>query len=399
MELESLGKGDEDTIEGFTYMTQRTVDLKDGEEIEVVLGKPPAGGVHATGRMLLGLDSLEGYMTWLPDGPDSMDRQKVATASAAKGFDTLLDTPGRYLVICIHGESRVEFVVDVPAGPEFVRDFVFPPLNLRGKISGPNGAPVVGARVDLTPRSGLNPRHPAANITYSHTSGADGGFSFPCIPPARYAIGVHAGGVGEGKEPVAAKAFRDIEVLAGSDPAPIEIVLGSGVVIQGSVRAHSGGNAYTDVFVIDGEGEPLNPLDGVQTKKDGTFQVFGLAPGTYKAIAANGEHWSELVAFTVPVRGELPTLDLELKPTAKLTIDIDGRQAAWIDLRDNSGVCFSALFDKHVFNRAVNRDWSSTSFVYRVPPGQYRVAVVGSPGRAAEQKIVARAGESLAIDL
>lgn len=398
-ELDALGKSDEDTIEGFTYMTQRTVDLEVGKEIEVILGKPPAAGVHVSGRLLLEGVPIDGYMTWLPMGPDSMDRQKVATASETKGYDTLLDTPGRYLVICIHGEPRIEFTVDVPAGPEFTRDFEFPTQTLRGKVRREDGAPVVGARIDLTIRGGMSPRHPASNITYSHASDADGAFTFECVPAARYALAVHAGVVGESKEPVAAKSLGEIEVKPGADPAPIEVVLQAGAAITGIIRNRTGGNAYTDVFVIDGEGAPLNPLAGVQSEKDGTFKLFALAPGSYGVLAANGDAWSDLIPLIVPAQGELPKLELELEPAAKLTIDISGQPPAWIDLRSSSGVCFSALFDKHLFNRTLTRDWSSTSFVYRVPPGEYRAILVGSSGKLAEQKVMALGGESLTVDL
>jgi hypothetical protein len=398
-ELAALGKADENTIDGFVYMTQQTVELAAGKEIEVILGKPPQAGVHVLGRMTLDGASLDGYMTWMPDGKDSMDRQKIATASDTKGFDLLLDTPGRYLVIAIHGEARVEYVVDVPAGPEFTRDFVFPTLTLKGKITSWDGRPVAGARADLTPRGGLNPRHAAANITYSHTSGPDGVFTFANIPPAHYALGVHAGGVGESKEPVGAKSIREVDLSAESEVPPIEIVLERGITLKGFANENSRGIPYADVFVIDEGGEPLNPLQGVQSKQDGTFELFALAPGTYSAVAAAGDKWSDFVRFSVPAQGDPPILDLEVKPTARISIDISGQQPAWIDLRDSAGICVSAILDKHVFNRTLTRDWSSSTFVYRVPAGEYRVAVVGVAGRATEQKIIALAGESLSVDL
>jgi hypothetical protein len=105
------------------------------------------------------------------------------------------------------------------------------------------------------------------------------------------------------------------------------------------------------------------------------------------------------VRFDLPAHGEAPPIELVLEEAAVLAIDVEGRQPAWIDVRDAGGACFSPLLDKHAFNRSITRDWGASTFVFRVPAGEYVAVVRGADGASIEQRIVAKTGERLAVDL
>jgi hypothetical protein len=328
-----------------------------------------------------------------------MDRQQIAASSAEEGYDFVLNEPGRYVVIAIENEARAEFVVEVPRAADFARDFELPPGAVRGRVTTQDGSPVIGAHADLVPRAAHNPRHPASSITFSRTTDAEGRFAFRCLPAASYSLGIHGGTAGVDKAAATALALRDVTVNSAGEERELTLVVATGPRVRGNVHAESGKVSGTAVFVFTDGGDALNPLDGIAADKTGAFELFALAPGSYFAAGACGERWCEPVRFDVPAPDETKPLLLELKPAAKLTVDIRGREPAWIDLRDANACCFSALFDKHVFDRSINRDWSPTSFTFRVPAGSYDVRVVGAEGREASARIDAIAGAVGLVDL
>jgi hypothetical protein len=314
-----------------------------------------------------------------------MDRQRLATTNVKSGYEVLLDAPGRYLVVAIPQSVRAEYIVDVPSGREFEYDIVLSTIGISGRVVTSDGKPVNGAHVDLSPRAGHNPRHPSADITFSHRTDADGHFTFSSLPRARFALCANSGTIGAGKDgPSAAAAVAgEVDLTANDHPDDVVIVVATGAKMNGIVRKESAVVANAYVFVFTADGAALNPLDGLITSKEGKFETFALPPGRYFAVAANGPTWSDMTRFEVPAEGEGPELTLDLHPAAKLPVDIHGLEPAWIDVRDANNCSLSSLLDMHVFNRAVNRDWSSTSFVFRVPSGNYDIAAIGTSGKHA----------------
>lgn len=400
VELEALGKTAADTLNGMTYMRQQTVDLERGHEIEVTFGKPTEHAVRVHGRMLVGGAPVDGYMTWLPDGRESMDRQRLATTSAENGYEVVLDGPGRHLLVAIQNEVRAEFVVDVRAVPELEYDIVFPDSTLNGRVLTADGKPVAGAGVDLLPRAGVNPRHPSANIMYSRKTDAEGKFTFRCLPRARYSLSTHGGWIGKKQDnmPASAVAVREVDMRDRLTPMDVDLVVATGSVVKGSLHSETVRLGGTFMFVFAADGEALNPLQGINADKDGLFELFALAPGRYFVLGAAGLSWTDVLRFEVPAQGELAPLSLDLKPVATVNVDIAGREPAWIDVRDSNNCCISAVLDMHVFNRDVNRDWSSTSFLYHVPAGNYDVKVL-SAGDAVSAHVDALSGQVRNVDL
>ncbi len=381
-EVQLLGKTGPDTLHGMTYMAQSTVDLANGAEIELVLGKPPEHGVRVHGRMLDDGKPVDGYMTWLPQGKNAMDQQQLAPSSPTKGFDVLLNHSGRYLLVAIQDEVRAEFVVDVPNNTDFAYDIVLPSGLLEGRVVTGDGTPVVAAHVDLVPRGAHNPRQPMADIQYSLRTDDNGKFRFRCLPRARFELGVHGGKFGpkDAGQPAGATAVRDIDLTSNELSSDLVVVVPSGSIAHGVVHSVAKKVGSACVFVFTSEGEPVNPLDSI-TVKEGKFETFALQPGTWFAIAANGFEWSPATRFVVPVKGDPDEIELRLAPVAKLTVDTSGMGPAWIDVRDANHCSISSLLDKHVFNREFNTDWSTSSFVYRLPAGNYDVAAIGAKDR------------------
>ncbi len=398
-ELAALGITLDSPVGGMLYLRQRTIDLERGMEVEVVLGKPPVDAVHVHGRLLVDGAPVDGFMTWFPDGRDAIDRQQLASATAAKGFEVLLDQAARYDVVVIQQNVRVEFAVDVPKTADFEHDFALPSHGLHGRVASADGRPVVGAHVDLVPSAALAPRQPTVSINFSPKTDANGEFSFRSVAPARYSIGVHGGTIGEEKLAASAATLRDILVDANTEPSALSIVVATGVRVKGVLHDPSGRFASDCVFVFAENGDPLNALDAATSDANGAFELFALAPGRYFVVAAGGESWSRVQNFVVPTEGGVAPLELVLESAAKLSVDVHDREPGSIDLRDSNHCSFAGLLDKHVFDRAKNRDWSTSSFAFRVPAGAYDVALVRLDGVAASTQVALAAGETKVVEL
>jgi hypothetical protein len=312
-----------------------------------------------------------------------MDLQKIGSAKADKGYDLLLDNPGRYLIIANSNDAHAEFVVDVPQATEFEHDMVMPGGMIKGRVTTRDGVPVHDARVDLVPRGGTAPRNPVADAPYSHRTDADGKFEFHGLPRARFVLGVHGGASGpkDAARAAAAAVVRDIDLVSTDRREDVLVSVASGSKVKGTVTAADGGKLRNgQVFVFAADGEPVNPLDALGTK-DGKFETFALEPGTWFAVAAGGLEWSPTVRFDIPVQGDAPEIELKVAPVAKLTVDIGGMEPAWIDVRDENHCCLSTLLDKHVFSREVSREWNASTFLYRLPAGNFDIAAIGAKDR------------------
>src|SRR5262249_42223097 len=254
---------------GMVFMTQRTVDLERGGEIEVLLGRATETSVRVSGKLIQDGAPVAGYMTWLPDGKDAMDRQRLAVANGDRGYALTLGEPGRHVVLAIQQEVRAETVVDVPDRREFTRDIVLPSASLRGVVLTREGQPVAGAKVDLVPRAAHMPRHASSSIMYSRPTDADGKFAFRSLPPAPYP----GGRFGADKSRATATSVPDVD-LRGDGAREIMVVLdgASGANLRGIVRSGGGAAANAYVFVFDESREALNPLDGIVSDKEGKFE-------------------------------------------------------------------------------------------------------------------------------
>lgn len=167
-----------------------------------------------------------------------------------------------------------------------------PAATLVGRITGPDGAPVVEARVQVTvpPESGMDGL--LAQFTggrkVSARTDADGRYRVESIPAGEHAVGVEAAGFLSAE---ATLAFR-----AGADTQH-DVALVAGHVVGGVVRAPDGTPvAGADVAVKWSSGDAPNPMAAfmpestrdqrrVTSGEDGRFAADGLQEGPYTITA------------------------------------------------------------------------------------------------------------------
>lgn len=376
------------------WLAQHTVEVADGAEIEVELGKPAANPILVSGK-LVGLTSPDtGILTWIPVGILGQDRSRIGNVRGGS-YTHLLDEAGTYVVIVIvPGRQRFERIVEVPRASTFACDFTLPRGELRGRVHTRDGTPVAKAKLEVTCRAGVAPVRAATSFSWSQTTDAEGRFTFAGIDDGVYAVAVRDGNAGEFVP--GARCERDVLVSGDAAADELDLVVDAGVVVRGTVSTNTrSATTFTNVFVLDEHGEALNPLNGATPDKDGRFTLPALAPGRYTVVAARGDSWSEPVALELRAGTAAPELGIVLMPAAKIEVEGVGLENAWIDVRDAAGNGFGALLDRNTFNGSFGRDCSTTNWSYFVPQGNYTIRALARDGIVASAHVATVAGETV----
>ena len=173
---------------------------------------------------------------------------------------------------------------------------------LAGKVVGPNGTPIAGARVTLTPRGALGAASDLVSAPRTATTAPDGTFRFEAGGAAANEIVVEAAGL----------ATQRVDApKGGALRAPI--VLAPGAALSGSVKKRDGRPASA-VVRFEGAGGPSR---WVETSADGSFRLADLTPRSGRVVVDAGEEGYAEAAAVTPGPAT-PALALTLSPPATL---------------------------------------------------------------------------------
>jgi hypothetical protein len=138
-----------------------------------------------------------------------------------------------------------------------------PPASLSGRVTGPGGEPVEGARVRV--RSG--------GRTYQEKpTGPDGTYLVEGVAAGRYRVSARADGLLDGSYPDA------VNLAPGERRAGVDIALGAGGSIAGHVLEADGDAPIEGARVTLVRGGPFGGVT-VRTGPDGAFAIEGAASG------------------------------------------------------------------------------------------------------------------------
>jgi hypothetical protein len=224
-----------------------------------------------------------------------------AVATDAEGRFELGDLTAGEVELVAHGSGGE---LAVKQGLELVPGGVLDGVELRfeagarlvGRVTDPDGRPARDAVVGVSGAPG-----PALAGASAVTDG-DGHFRMPSVAPGRYSVAAQ-------KHPFR-RGVREIEIGAADSEVQVELQLGAGLAVRGSVVDDQGAAAAECWVTLLTAGANAGFRMGEPSRSDGSFEIPGVEPGSYRLVA-------EKAGFR---RFELP------EPLVVEALDVEGLQ-------------------------------------------------------------------------
>ncbi|MEL6430159.1 MAG: sigma-70 family RNA polymerase sigma factor [Planctomycetota bacterium] len=364
-ELKELGGRDVE------HMSQATVVLEDGAEEYVALGASSPDAVVVRGTVTLGgAPAPRGLMQWMAECDDPMASQQTTQVDADGSYEIELPTPGAWWMRVMGSSGHGEFLLEVPAAPEFTYDIALPEGQMSGRVVDAEGAALEGVDVSHVLVEGRGHRSPLRMADDRRATDADGAFEFTGLTPGTYRVGAEHADLG-----IAASVL--VEVGDGTPAGEVVLTLRAGTRVRGSVVDADGAPVrYAPIWVYAEDGALVNPISRTATSNDGTFKTRPLPPGRY-GILTRVER-TQASALDVVVGDAAPDpIALQLAPGALIVAELvhDGAPVrSHVRVRDREGRLYSGL-------RAARDPWSWQVYpndskrrhVGPLPPGTYEV--------------------------
>jgi hypothetical protein len=378
-----------------------SIEVLDGQTTQVVLGAPPAAPVKLSGRVTRGGEPLrEGMVTAIADGGSLLESMKFAPLDKDGGYELVLDKPGAYTLLVGRrmGDSSAEFFENIPAAAEHRLDLELPSGGLRGRVVGPDGAPIAGIAV----------RHEREGVTSlsmfdmnrAATTDADGRFELGDLAPGLYTLRAGGGGGFAGGRSSWGVAVRPgVEVKDSATPTQVELVLETPGVIAGSVLDAEGrALPEASIFVRDAAGVLLNPFSSTRTDAQGKFRFESAAPGAYSVSArAPGAVSGESQSVRVTAGG-VAEVELRTGPGTTLVLEIESGSGAVVRANvrvlDSAGRDHAGLMSFDSLQSLMSGGASAAKRRFGpLAPGKYKV-IVTPPGGGPITKPVTLSGQA-----
>ncbi len=390
-ELKAAGIAWEGTLEGMSFLVERTLELAAGGDVDLELGAPPKNPIHVHGHVLQDGVSLKPMaIQWLPAGAGIYDLKKNARVTPEGEYETTLETPGTYYVTAILEDSRPEWTVEVPQASDVPHDFKVEPFAIEGRVVEGGDRPLAKATVELSVAGGRRAPLLLPSMGFITFTDADGRFRFAGLPDGNYIVHAYGGDLG-------ATVSRAVRPAAAGEKRELVLALEPGIRVPVRVLDAAGKEKFASVFVFDAGGEALNPVSGQLLGKEKPKTLVPLAPGRYSVVAAAGLAWSLPQALEIVAGTEPKLLELRVEPAATVEIDATAFPGALLEALDEGGRRFGSLIDRARFNRAVERSWHSDHPQLHLPPGNYVFSAQGLEGALARASAGLVAGENKKI--
>lgn len=400
----SSAEGDEgNTSSFFENMRWTVAKVEDGEETHVVLGAPPENPTVVYGQVVHdGEPASNAMVSFFPEGASGFDAMRFQQLDAKGEYEIELDKPGSYLVQVQHYEgagyqqNNVEFTERIPEGERHRLDLSLPVGRISGRIVGPDGDPLAGARVTLTTDGGIGYGTFMGGQYAESAADESGRFDFEYLRPGEYSVAaggsVFGGAFGthaqEGRV-----VRRGIRVREGEHVEDVDFRLERSGEITGSVTDAAGRPVSgCAIFVRDAGGNLLERFSMISTGPDGKFRYTGVAPGEYRVTARSTE---EASVDPRPVRvtaGSPAAVTLTLGPATVLRVQVIDKSGddvhARVSVLSDDGAQMNGMLAYADLVGGLGEGFSTKEQrVGPLPPGRYEILAVADDGRTTRKPV------------
>jgi len=299
--------------------TSTIVAVRAGEVVSVTLAAKRALSIRMHGRITV------------PNGrAQSLTVTHVGNDEWSKGVTAVVGEDGAYeLRLAQAGSHRVEieresggrnarWIVQVPEGPDFQRDFAFPAGSIAGRVVDSKGEPVAKYNV----RAALPGSRDALGDAHSLDAVTDENGAFTIDGLAEGTYTVEALGAVEWWEDSKKRGRARVDGVKVEGVEPVRdlvLALASMDRVSGTVRSTSGAALpYVEVFAFDEHGHVLSNERGTTSNSAGKFTLRDVLPGRVFLYARTVHSAGKASVVATP---ESPTdIDIVLHPASDLTV-------------------------------------------------------------------------------
>lgn len=372
-------------------VARTTVLVRAGETVSVTLGARSAPAIRMHGRITVASGRAESISA-RPLGGESSGRAAKSQVAADGGYELRLARAGSYLVSVEleDTDARARWIVDVPAGAEFGKDFEFPTGRIAGRVVDAEGAPVAGQNVEAWPPGSRDEVGDAR--ARAATTDDNGRFEIIGLAPATYTVEVTGRTRWWEESPDAGRARREgVVVAADKSPEDVELVLARGGSVSGTIRSASGDPLpWVEVFAFDEAGHAVARPSPEESGASGRFTLEGLPSGRvllYARSTRSAGKAAAIVDDAAPVE-----IDIVLRPSADLTVlarDAGGAATfAPLEIVDADGRHFEEI---EPLARFVDAPLGARSFP-SLPAGRLAVRMWTPAGEVREKSVLLEEG-------
>lgn len=361
-----------------------SVDVQDGQVVRVQLGGKPTGQilVHGSVRSDRQLANVEVLFFTLDEALRGADRTRTGKTDADGNYAVRLSAPGRYFVRAqVPDLGLVQRRVDIADVADQAVDLEFGTGSISGRVVGPDGAAVVGVRVDLR-YSDPGPWIPPGMT--SVTTLADGAFALRGLLGGTYALSASP----DQDRSLAAATVDGLELGYGAHLEDVELRLPRGCSVA--------------VRVVGSDGRPAAGATvgwsqaWDRTDMGGYARLDGLPPREVTLTARTASELEHSPVRVLPRSDRAAEIVIDLVPGGAFTVRLERRDGTTILERTPSVSASDAAGDTWY------PDWASAKqnglLKFRpVRPGIYKVTAQFGSKHAETQVQVTAGGNQVVV--
>ena len=372
-----------------------TVEVVEGETVEVVLGAPSDAPVVLRGLVTRAGQPVENGMVIVLREDTSHAPVAAAELDPQGRYEVKVAGPGR-VTLMFQRDANQEFShtlgVTIPVVEEWQYDFEVPSGVIRGRVHLRNDPPPTPLSVQLMPRSGT-PGLSVLGLGPVVRVDEDGRFRFDDLAAGTYDLRVAEERFGSGGSAKVATELRfGLELERDDAHLDVDVALRSGGELTGVVSDSSGRPVgAAAIYVRDALGRPLAWQSHTSTDANGRFRMSGLPTGDLfvEARTESGTTTSQPVSIAESKPAEV---ELRLIDGTRLRVrlaDAEGRPSrAWLSVTDEASREYVGLHSMAQLQSLLTTGFDPTApRIGPLPPGEYLLVATDAEGRREERQL------------